>query len=240
MFFKKKKEVVVHAYTARAEIFDHAKLKTAATKKPDWWKNLKNCRESADKQNMKTCAGFNDLYANSITVPLWSDLILEYAGKGEDWWKYRYADRASDAGVHDPKMKEGWADNYMYQHVKLNSPWKLTCDEDIKFLYTNAAYENESPLDWFVMNGVLSFSRQHAIEINMLLKRGEKAKELFLPFGHPMAMLVPMTERKVRIEHHLVTNEEWQRIADRSAKRLAFKSSYYKLNKCPFSRGEND
>jgi hypothetical protein len=238
MFNSFKKEVVLHAYTDRASAYEYAQLYKASTDKPKWWKKLPILEDSARESNMKHCAGFNDLYAKAIMQPLWSDVAIRYAGQGEDWWEYQYSDETSTAVVHPEHQREGWAKSDEYQHIKLSSPWRLFCDDDVEFLFTNAAYENPNPLDWFVPNGVVNFKHQHSIEVNLFIKREITPKDLFLPFRTPLGMYVPLTERKVRIEHHLVTDQEWQQINNKAVKNLTWQRSYYKQKKCPFS-GKN-
>ena len=233
MWFKK--DVVLHAYTCRAEIFDHAKIYRAVAKKPEWWKSLKNCKDDDPEPNMKSCVGINEMYNNSIVLPLWSDLIFEYDGVGGGDWRYQFADETSVAKPHNPTSYNGWADKDNYQHMKLSSPWKIECDSNVNFLCTNAAYENESPLDWFVPNGMLSFNRQNGVDVNMFFKRDAAPKKVFIRYNTPILMLVPLTERKVRVEHHLISDEEWVKLTQRSRRHLAFQKSYYKIKKCPFS-----
>lgn len=234
-----KKDVVLHAYTCRAEVYERSKIFKSATDKPSWWKNLPIFGDGKRQNNMKSCAGINDLYAKGFTMPLWSDVVLEYAKRGENWWSYEFADEESKVEVHSDTMREGWAMEYDYQHFKLSSPWLIKCDEPIDFLMTNAAYENEKPLDWFVPNGVVNFKYQSSTQVNVLIKRGVENGELFLPFGLPMMQLIPLTERKVTIEHHLVDKNQWDVLRRTLAKRVTFQRDYYKRKRCPFSGVSN-
>ena len=229
-----KKKVIVDLYTHRSEVFEHSKLYRSGVNKPSWWKSLPFFDDRVhDKSNMKSCSGFNDLYSKGYTLPMWSDLLLEFGEIGNQGWSYRYADQTSNAEVHSDSTRTGWLSDNEYQHFKLNTPWSAVCSEDVEFLYTNAAYEHLNPLDWMVPNGVLEFKNQRVIAINLFAKRGAEPKDLFFELGSPMAMIIPMTDRQVEFKHHLVSVDEWMQITNAKAKRLTFQRNYYKLKKCP-------
>jgi hypothetical protein len=237
MFFKKSKTVVVDMYTHRPEVLRHAQVQPAGANKPKWWKMLPSLPDDrTDLKNMKACAGFNDLYSRGFMMPMWSDVILEFGEIGKDWWEYKYADGVSDGTFHGEESRQGWVKDTEYQHMKFNSPWLAKTDEHIDFMYTNMAYENSDPLDWFVMNGILNFKHQSALNINIIAKREDKPKQLFFKFQQPIVMLVPLTDRKVVFRHHLVSQEEWLNIEAERNNQVTFQRKYYKKSKCPFGK----
>lgn len=235
-----KKPVVLKAYTHKADVYDKAKILKGSSLKPDWWKSLPvqdylNLDPDTAK-NMRLCSGFNDLFAKSFILPLWSDLQLSFGPVGDTWWSYRYADEQSSARSHPDYQRNKWLNEENFQHFQLVNPWIITCDENVDFLFTNADWYSDDVFRAMVPNGVLNFKRQHEVNINMLFKRDEQnPTTVVLKHSEPLGMLVPMTERKVVIEHHLVSTEEYAHIRDKSCPRGWFMGGYYKAPKCPFS-----
>ena len=236
MLFKKK-SLTLHAYTDRSEIYHYSQIQPSSKFKPDWWKKLPIADGEKDLSiNMRGCAGFNDLYANSLTLPMWSAVQIEFSAVGNDSWRYIYADATSSADVHPETMRKGWIDDNEHQHIKLNSPWLITCDEDVDFLATNAGYSMKDPLAYHVPNGVINFKHQSGTHVNLVFKRTSDNETVMIDHGTPMMMLVPMTERKVEIISHLVSPEEYKRISNKQNPMLWFRRRYYRKKACPFAR----
>lgn len=234
------KTVMLKAYTNRADVYDKAKILKGSSLKPDWWKALPvqdyiNLDPDTAK-NMRLCSGFNDLFAKSFILPLWSDLQLSFGPVGDTAWHYHYADECSKARVHPDYQRNKWLSEEKFQHFQLINPWIIECDHNVDFLMTNADWYTDDVFRFMTPNGVLNFKRQHEVNFNLLFARDpNKAKTITLKHGEPLVMLVPMTERKVVIEHHLVSAEKYSQIRDKSCPRGWFMGGYYKAPKCPFS-----
>jgi hypothetical protein len=242
----RKKPLVLNLYTDNAQAFEMAQWQRSATVKPEWWKKLPNPNEiPVDELNllstsMKGCAGFNRLYSNSFLVPMWSDVLLEFDGTegNADNWKYQFADMRSSADVHTPDMRGDYLPHDQWQHFKLKSPWIAHCDQDLEFLFTNAGYSQNDPSKFFVPNGVVNYRDQVGTDVNIMLKRDTGSKKVLIETSEIMAMLVPLTDRKVTLKHHLVTSEEVKRIGDMANPKTSFVMSYYKAKKCPFRQSK--
>ena len=62
----------------------------------------------------------------------------------------------------------------------------------------------------------------------------------------PMAHLIPVTDKKIELKHHLVSRDEWISIRNRHPTEKFYKSFYYRRkllrkqeaekSKCPFSK----
>lgn len=92
-----KKPIFLDLYTDRPDVYHYSQWQYAAKNKPKWWKRLpKSLTPTIDNPwgatNMKHCAGFNDLYANSFLMPMWSDLLVEIAPEDQHGYRYQFAD----------------------------------------------------------------------------------------------------------------------------------------------------
>jgi len=89
-------------------------------------------------------------------------------------------------------------------------------------------------MKFYVPNGVVDYRTQVGADINLMVKRDISDRKMMIESGEIIAMVVPMTERKVVIKHHLVSKDEIQRITDQTNPATSFVMSYYKAKKCPF------
>lgn len=243
MFKFLKKPIVLHCYTDRAEVFNYAKISKSSEFIPDWWKGLpKNVNANDDLINLptlKSCPGFIDLYRSGFIVPMWADLAVEIGEIGSPSYRYQYADARSEA-MHHPTYQRGSAfPEEKYQHLKFSVPWYLQCKEDINFLFSAPTWNMESPEKFTVLPGVLNFKYQGAVNINTLWVREIALRRQLLPFGSPLAQLIPVTEQKIVLEHHLLDTSEFENMRC-MGRRVSFTSNYRKLKQvmevggCPF------
>lgn len=242
-----KKDIVLHCYTSRAEVFNYAPIKKASNYIPEWWKALpKTHREHPEALHvlptMKLCVGFTNLFAQGFILPLWSEVAIK-VGKQTDQpsqdYSYQFADLTSQMGHHAAWQSNDAYPSNQYQHLKIISPWALVCDEDIAFMQLQPVWNFSKPEEVFIPPGVLNFKYQSATNINMFYKRQAQDIVHTLEFGQPMSHLVPLTERKVRLELHLVSDEDFKKL-DAKNKRLSFFGKYRQNKnalterKCPF------
>lgn len=234
------KKVVINAYTHRADVYKFSAPYKAAQQKPSWWKAIKNkdldVNDPFGHRSMKGCAGFNNLYASSIVLPMWSDLIIRVGQHGTGEWAYQYADKISTAISEDNDGRGGWLDDSEYLHMKLDSPWLFASESDTQFLFTNCKWESEDPEQFTVLNGVVDYKTQCATNVNMIIKRADEQQSILIEQGSPLAMMIPMTDKKVELRTHLVSKDEYDKVWMGQSPHLWFKNKYYKSRKCPFAK----
>ena len=237
----KKKPIVIHAYTNIGALYEYAQLKSATRHKPEWWKNLPALKGGTDdnwfnSMNMKVCSGFNDLYKKSVTIPMWSDVDINIGKVGSGAYEYLYADKMSSMNSHNPIEWGGFFDDENYQHIKLHTPWILDCEEDVDFIMTPDMYSGAFPADTILPVGVLNFSKTGSCNVNVVFKRHSEDVKHLIEFGRSIAMLIPMSDRKVLVKHHLISNDEYDQLFSRKNAALTFKGKHYRMQSCPFKR----
>lgn len=213
MFFFKKPEIVVDVFTADAGLIQTMPITQSSKYMPEWWKTLPpqivKQPDYFPSGTMKKCRGFLDYYANSITIPLWSDLAIRTTENNQYAWQF--SDRVSEATIHDAFQRGSYLPSDKYGHIKLASPWSIKTKEKINWVWSQPTWNFDIPDALVIPPAVLNFYDQHSCNVNMFF-RTDALQDLFLPFGQPLAHLTPMTEKKIVLRRHLVTKEEIQRI----------------------------
>lgn len=228
MFFKK--PVVLKFITYDKDSYAFAKPDKATKFFPDWWKELARNHKNHERQDMTYCNGFVDLYKKSIIVPAWSHFK---ATIGHDFYQWKYIDGKSEAIAHAKEQRGSLFAEY--QHLKLMCPWQMECDEDVFVSWQEPVY-SQTLEGMKVLSGLTQPKYMNLININMMFKREQEIQQYEFDLGYPLVQLLPLTEREVKIEHLLVTKQEY---ADRES--LTYQSKFAQHNKavkvqqkCPF------
>jgi hypothetical protein len=242
LFFFKQKPVVLDAFTSRADVLATSKMVKGTHFLPDWWKRLPKDgvwepTAMFPSTTMRNCVGLFEFYTKSIVLPMWSDLAINLPGGNDSSYTWQFADYKSSADVHGKEQHKGFLESNRYAHLKIYSPWSVKCKEDISFLSCNPFWNNQQPEEIIITPGVSNFKYQHSTNAQLFLVRGEQTKTLMIRHGNPLLMLFPLTERPVKIRHHLVTEEELKRI---HIPIVSFVKNYFaskKVRSCPYNRG---
>jgi hypothetical protein len=251
LFFFKPKKIYLDCFTFLPHAHEYFKLDHATSFYPDWWKKLPKeyvpdppyGNGLIARSTIKRCQGLIDLYTNGIVMPLWTDLTcrLDPQSNPRQMWELFPANPDTEFKDHEVEQFQGFLDHKKYQHVKLYSAWMIKCKEDVKWTFNQPIWNFENLGDLTVLPGILDFKYQNSTNINLILKRDNHAPKIInLTAGQPMVHMVPMDNRDIVINSHLVSKEEFNNFNRLSS--LAFKFSHiYKNNKisrdkqeCPF------
>lgn len=227
--------VYLDCYTHSRQVYELAKIKSADKVRPDWIAKLPPSIEHPRGDNpnitfpentMRMCAGVTDLYKNSFYLPMWEDVIIYVGPKGTERYQWKSVTPVTDVTVHAQPQRGTFLPALEYQHLKIHSPWVLDCREDVNFLMLDPFWDgdpySERP---FVPPGTANYKYQGSTNINSFIPRPPIGdKKVVLKYGQPMALIVPLTERKVILRHHLISREDKDRY-HRPA--LAFNAAYY-------------
>lgn len=245
IFFFKKNTITLDCFTNRSEVYNYFPIEHSVKHIPSWWKRLSKSESNGfNKQNnMKACQGFIDLYRLGITIPLWSDFNVIMNGTKTIHWVF--SDEDTTAIPHDPEQRGEFAAYPGYAHLKIISPWIFKTKENVKWYFSNVAWNIDYPDQAISLPGILDFKYQTATNLNLLFKLSEANQILKFGMGSPIAQIYPLTEKKVIIKNHLVDDQEYKNM-----KRLhhnSFSNLYnnrkklidetIERNKCPFGFG---
>lgn len=207
MFFKK--SIILNCYTSRSDVFNYFPIQETKKTFPKWLKTLKKSYFNSVEDclyTVKNCPAFVDYFLTGFTLPLWSDLALTVGKNGTDAYRWQYSDCRSQIDFHS--LDQMGLDIKDYQHFKLLSPWVFSCSEDINFLWSRPSWRfGDMPETVQILDGVVNYKINAATHINMLVKKTEKNQNILLSAETPMAHIIPLTERKIVLKTHLVTEE---------------------------------
>ena len=213
------KDIVLDCYTAQPAVFNYAPIRKATAFFPEWWKALPPSyaleNGMGSSATMKLCSGFIDLFAKGFVLPLWSDVSIGIEKKINPevetfkyQFRYQFSDKASSFSEHDPKQSGDFYPILEYQHLKFSTPWVFSCAEDISFLQIQPTWNFKNPEKMLVPPGILNFKYQWSAEVNAFWPRGAEDTVHDLAFGQPLTQYIPLTERKVKLQLHLISREE--------------------------------
>ena len=224
MLLKKRKTVELCFHTCENKPFANILPPTKATScYPDWFKKIP---ARTDDPTLRSCPGYIDLFRKSIAIPLWRDFEIVYLGD--------MIQNIATPGVppdavyhyvqhHDP---EQWGGGFPNQpHLKLMSPWLITCNSSTPFLMTEASWHKETN-DYTIPPGVVEFQVNTGSHVNMFLSDTVQQKRILLEAGTPIVYLTPLEDVDVEIKVKEVSVDEWSRLLNY---RFSFKSNYKKM-----------
>ena len=232
MHFFRRSKIYLDAFTCRQEVIEYAPVVNASKVIPDWWKQLPKDTNSGlffPHTTMKTCVGMQDYYNKSIVLPLWCDLQIKCEGNGTYHWQF--SDNISGAESHTPKQFHGFVDDTEYGQLKLLSPWFFKTKADIDWLVTDPAYNRQEHKNYFLAQGLLNFKHQIATNLQLFLDVSN-TKNYLIPFGSTF-LFTPLTDKKVIVRRHLVTELEYARAINKSAAFITFINNYKKRKSIP-------
>lgn len=234
--FVKRSEIVLECFTPRQDVFQYFPITNTSKHLPDWWKDLPRPVENlpTTQTNMRRCAGFIDLYSKGFVVPLWNDLAITVA---DDKQLYcTYADSANNVDFHLAEQRGKFASPEQYTHAKITPPWHVQSNSNVEWMFAAPTYNQSSLTDYVVCPGVINFKYQFSVNVNMFVPN-ETPRTFVIPHGRPLAQLIPLTEKKVKVKTHLVTNEEYVKLKSRVV-RVSFVGAYDALKKVMQKAGE--
>jgi hypothetical protein len=235
-----KKKITLDCFTSEAHILRTAPIVPAIKLIPEWWKKLPNSyyknNEFSPSSTMKHCIGMVDYYKKSIVLPLWSDLAINIKSSREYYWQF--SDRYSTAVQHNmEKQATGFLNGY--SHIKLITPWAFKTKENISWVWSHPTYSYPNSHEVVSLPAVVNHLYMHGTNINLLFS-ANTPKTIIIPQGQPLVHIIPMSDRKVEIVRHLVSEAEYKKIKSVST-HITFLDKYIKtldrikqFKNCPF------
>jgi hypothetical protein len=244
MFFFRRKTITLDCFTSREGVITSTPITPAIKHIPDWWKQLPKQQvvfpDVFPSATMRTCTGMVDFYSNAVAIPLWSELLIHvYDGT----YQWQFADRATEASVHSALQRGTYLPETNYGHIKIHSPWLLSTDASVSWVWTQPIYSFDKPEDVIVLPGVNDFSKQCSSNINLMIPLHTN-RHITVPVNQDLVHMFPMSDKKVEVKRHLISQEEYKRRLSKDDV-TTFISKYksnVRLRKmysdCPFSRSK--
>ena len=232
-FWFKRTKIMVDVLTSIPGVHRLYPIDKGTNKFPSWFKKMPATYPEVNKHGIlikhptiKTCSGVLDLYRNSFSIPLWSDLIINTNADGS--WAYQYsADQSPEIVQHSSRQLP---EINSYIHLKLASPWLITEKTGVNFYFTDSFYNKMDRWnDYKNVPAIVNYKYQHTSNINMFVPK--VASTISIDAGTPIATLIPLTEKDVVIKSHLISAEEWNRLNSSTSYTQSFTNFYEKRKK---------
>jgi hypothetical protein len=250
-FFFKPTTIVVDAFTSNDAAHDYYPIAKSNRHVPNWWKALPATLDDpvhrlVKRGTVKRCQGFVDLYSNSFSIPLWSDISIEMELIADQKiWRYKFADKKSWLDSHDQQQYNGIVDYSKYQQLKFNPPWFLEEKSGVKFMMSQHTWNIvEESSNFTVLPGIIDFKYQSSVNISTMVRYPEVGLlSMMFEAGTPLVHLTPLTDKRVEIKTHLISATEFERKHPMTKFVDNYKERKTRIDeqesKCPFTKWRN-
>jgi len=225
----KRNEITVKLYTYEPNHFEFFKLRKGTSDFPDWFKKLPSEYYEdgfipAPVPTAKRCPSIINYFKKSMVIPSQFDFYLKAGQDNTSGWLAPTQDSANMIKTFNNKQKTG----FDVPHVKIDTSWLCVEETGIDFMIVDAYYNNFNQ-PWRIIPGILDFKYQYSLNINIAYNIQEDP--IFIPINTPLSFMIPLTEKDVKYEHHLVSNDEWKHIRNKCATKNTFLSKYIKYKR---------
>jgi hypothetical protein len=215
-FFRKEKKIILDCFTKITEIYEYAKIDSAARYIPQWWKDTPRDRNDVDRGTIKNCVAFRDYYAKGIVIPSWFEMnltIYEQNNIENKWFDWESSNKFVNTDrSHHPAQFEKFAQSDG-KNLKLHNPWGFKTKENIFFTATQPTWNLRDQLEYLsILPAIVNFKYQHFCNINFFILNKDKVGFCNIPALTPLVILHPLTEKKVIVKNHLISEREWNKI----------------------------
>jgi hypothetical protein len=247
MFFLRTSTIHVDCFTHHHVVYDNFKIDKAIKFYPEEVKHIPNKVQVkvSDHPNsklidefrtIKQCDGLRDLYKHGFMLPAWCDMTFEMFDEN----KYNVANYNPDFkfGFH-PRELYGTELFKGYSHIKLLSPWLASEKTGVDFSWNPITWGGTHNLtNATILSGVINYRDTRGTDINVFIKNGSIVKYVA---GEPLVHIIPISDKKVKLHHHLISKDEYNYINDYTGQRLRY-TNWKRLktpqmpstSKCPF------
>lgn len=203
--FKRKEKIKLTAYAPSTGLVDL--FPVVKSRRPSWFKHIKKDVSN----NVKGCAGFIDLYADSVTIPAWQDIKITVHPNGnadinapqEQWSGVAFAEQL------DNQAPGVWPNHVA---IKFISPWLMECNKDVHWTMIQPVWDQKAPCDYIIVPGSLEFKYYNKSNIFALFPITDQTKEYHIKAGEPLVMLVPKFGEEFDLDCKFISHDEAERI----------------------------
>ena len=220
MFFFKRSKIHIDCFIADELIYNNFKIDTANKFTPKEWRQFPpyitkkandnpNSKLTVQMETFKKCRGIVDLFSVWFILPCWADVQLEMFDVGKfNITGFNSPNAAIAVGYHG---REQYGDEIYknFAQLKFESPWFLREKTGVQFTWNPCMWHDTNQKENVqILSAVVDFHYQMSTNVNMFIKKGSISK---FNAGDPLVHMIPISDKKVKLHHHLLTHEEYQR-----------------------------
>lgn len=207
--------ITVDLYTDDKHAYDMFRPDHSKKFIPNWWKKLPTSRpdthqhihlDGLEVAGMKTCPAIIGYMKKGFIIPSPASITIQKFMDGKvafDILPEKYSQPLSHTAEDYKDHKPG------YQHIKLPLPWRIKTNESIEWIWSQPQWHQKNPLSHWSSPGVIDFKYTHIADYNLFLNSGNRFS---ITPGEPVAQLIPLTDKDIKLKYHLVTTEEFHRL----------------------------
>jgi hypothetical protein len=242
IFLFKKRTIVVDCFTQNAPAYHLFKPDYAVKFYPEWWKSLgrlapiKNLPPESQLIGMsgptiKNCPGVMDYYRNGFILPLWCDHLFEIGKINTDYLRVVSSDSIHRNTKHPVEQRGKYLPESRYTHIKLESPWYFKSNKKVNFIWVKPTWNFDNPNEFIQPPAIIEFYYQHATNFNLFFERKQETHQVILKAGIPTGHFIPISDNKIKLQTHEVSEAEFIKIRSATSIRFSFERSYIKYVK---------
>ena len=204
---KRDDDIILDCYTYNPYAYNFAKINHGSHYIPEWWKNTP--KTEGDSFTNKNCRAIIDYYKKGIVLPMWCEVEITINPKGsENLFTWEVSHKEFNITNHGQNQLKGFAKRDGH-NLKIISPWFIKCREDVSFTFTQPIWSQRDTMFNFILTpGVVSFKSQMDCNLNYFYEQTDKKQVINIQPLTPMAIMHPMSDRKIKLNHHLVTSRD--------------------------------
>jgi hypothetical protein len=248
MFFRDNSKIVLDCFTNSSVAYEYFPISNTIENLPNWWKKLDTTFEVQHfgtlrnkSATIKKCPGIFNLFNKGFVVSTPSELSLEIKEENNQYkFNYEFVGPKTNCRIdlHDHRQYMG-VFNDKFLQGKITLPWLIKETSGVDFTLMEPTWMMENPDNYCIPPGVLDFKYQNNININFFVEF--KSSRIDIAAGTPLAHLIPLSDKKIKLKHHLVSDEEYEKLFTLSQP-FGWVSSYKqrkelinKKSRCPFN-----
>ena len=253
MFWFKRKTIIVDCFTIHRSVYELYKIRPAIKYFPDETKTMPNFYDQIDDSTkikyqsgtIIKCIGLINLYKHGFIMPMWTDFLSEPKTAAEHKNAVAMVGLPFQYQIHSRDQFGNIFEKYI--HVKLEGPWRLREKTGVQFLWNAPVWNLHKHTNNFtVVPGSVSYDYQSQTNVNIFINKD--IDKFIIESGTPLVHMVPITDNKVELRHHLVDQTEFSKIGIpdeydmiRPERYTRYIKEYTENNpkpKCPFGFGK--
>jgi hypothetical protein len=243
LFFFKPSTITVDCFCSDEIVFNNFKPDRANKFVPKYWKSLNAFLEQPASGNpqsnlktqtptLKKCNGFTDLFANGFIIPSWADFQIEMLKDGKYITANHNSEEPNTTFNNHSRLQFGFELYKNSTHIKIESPWLLKEKTGVKFAWNSCTWHNSDNLEnFYILSAVVDYRNQSGTNINAFQRKNTIVK---FYGGDPLVHLIPMSEKKLKLQHHFISDAEYTKMLTKEQKAIKYTNSRQVKNKCPF------
>lgn len=242
-FFIRRPKIILDCFTYLDYVYQHSPIEQAAENIPSWFKTANtvyNQKNFGPTATMKKCPAIVKTMTSGLYMPLWADVRFEISSSRTEnntikkELKWSFADKKTSISPHPEEQWKMFTQEDKLFHLKIDSVWNFKTKEDIYFYWTQPFYHKQS--EYIIVPGIDSYTTSHNTSINGFINL-EKDREFIISQGTPIVHIIPLTDKRIELKHHLVSQQEYDNM---QVMPFTFLDYYKKLKKpklkCPFHK----